>query len=331
MSDPEVISSPEYRNITQQYAHLRDLINLGDQWEKLISSISEEEEMWETEEELRGEIEEALEKDRAQLKRVEAEFLNLAIPPDPRDKKTAIIEIRAGTGGDESSLFAADLFRMYTRYAEANGYKVSLLDSHPTPLGGFKQITFAIEGKDAFGRFRYESGVHRVQRVPETESAGRIHTSTASVVVLPEAEEVEVNIDPNDLKIDTFRSTGPGGQSVNTTDSAVRITHLPTGLVVSCQDEKSQHKNKAQAMRVLRSRLKDRLEKEHEAELSATRRKQIGSGDRSDKIRTYNFPQNRVTDHRIGLTLYHLHDILEGDLGELIDSLRRADLEEQTQ
>lgn len=331
MSDPEVISSPEYRNITQQYAHLRDLINLGDQWEKLISSISEEEEMWETEEELRGEIEEALEKDRVQLKRVEAEFLNLAIPPDPRDKKTAIIEIRAGTGGDESSLFAADLFRMYTRYAEANGYKVSLLDSHPTPLGGFKQITFAIEGKDAFGRFRYESGVHRVQRVPETESAGRIHTSTASVVVLPEAEEVEVNIDPNDLKIDTFRSTGPGGQSVNTTDSAVRITHLPTGLVVSCQDEKSQHKNKAQAMRVLRSRLKDRLEKEHEAELSATRRKQIGSGDRSDKIRTYNFPQNRVTDHRIGLTLYHLHDILEGDLGELIDSLRRADLEEQTQ
>ncbi|MCD6135962.1 peptide chain release factor 1 [Candidatus Bipolaricaulota bacterium] len=331
MSDPEVISSPEYRNITQQYAHLRDLINLGDQWEKLISSISEEEEMWETEEELRGEIEEALENDRAQLKRVEAEFLNLAIPPDPRDKKTAIIEIRAGTGGDESSLFAADLFRMYTRYAEANGYKVSLLDSHPTPLGGFKQITFAIEGKDAFGRFRYESGVHRVQRVPETESAGRIHTSTASVVVLPEAEEVEVNIDPNDLKIDTFRSTGPGGQSVNTTDSAVRITHLPTGLVVSCQDEKSQHKNKAQAMRVLRSRLKDRLEKEHEAELSATRRKQIGSGDRSDKIRTYNFPQNRVTDHRIGLTLYHLHDILEGDLGELIDSLRRADLEEQTQ
>jgi len=243
------------------------------------------------------------------------------LPQDPNDDKSVIMEIRAGTGGEEAALFAGDLFRMYSRYAEEKGWKIEIMDTHYTDIGGIKEIVFVVDGRGAYSKLKFESGVHRVQRIPVTESGGRIHTSAATVAVLPEAEEVEVAIDPNDLRIDVYCSSGPGGQSVNTTQSAVRITHVPTGEVVTCQDEKSQHKNKAKALRVLRARLKELLEEEKNAEMAGTRKSQVGSGDRSERIRTYNFPQGRVSDHRINLTLHRLESVLEGRLEEIINAL----------
>ncbi len=245
----------------------------------------------------------------------------LLLPKDPNDDKDVIVEIRGGTGGEEAALFAADLMRMYMRYAEQNGWPVEILSSSPTDLGGFKEVIFSVQGRGAYSRLKYESGVHRVQRIPDTEASGRIHTSTSTVAVLPEAEEVELEIKPDDLRVDVFRSTGHGGQSVNTTDSAVRITHIPTGMVVTCQDEKSQLKNRDKALRVLRARLLDKLESEQKAELDEARRIQVGTGERSERVRTYNYPQNRLTDHRIGLTLYKLGEILEGNIDEVIDAL----------
>jgi peptide chain release factor 1 len=269
---------------------------------------------------------EALEEERA---RMEGVLYTLLIPRDPEDTRNTICEIRAGTGGDEAAIFAGELYRMYSRYAELKGWRTEIMNSTPAERGGFKEIIFQIEGQGVYGTLKHESGVHRVQRVPVTETQGRIHTSAASVVILPEAEEVEVEIDPKDLQIDVYRSSGPGGQSVNTTDSAVRITHRPTGLIVTCQDEKSQHKNKAKALKVLRARLYDIAKREQEEKMSSARRSQVRSGDRSEKIRTYNFPQGRVTDHRIGLTLYKIEQLMEGEIEEIIQALATAERAEK--
>jgi len=262
-----------------------------------------------------------LEERKAQL---DAEIQELLTPRDPRDEKDVIVEVRAGAGGEEAALFAGDLMRMYARYAERHGWQVEMMDASETEIGGFREVIFAVKGRGAYSRLRLESGVHRVQRVPETEAQGRIHTSTATVAVLPEAEEVEVEIDPADLRVDTYRSGGAGGQHINKTESAVRITHLPTGIVVTCQDERSQHKNRDKAMRVLRARLQARRMSESQEEVARSRRSQVGTGDRSERVRTYNFPQGRVTDHRIGFTTHRLTELLDGDLDELIDQLRRA-------
>jgi len=323
LSDPEILKNQEaYRDYSKEHAELNKIVSAFRQYKSVEAAIEEAKELLKDgDSEIKELAREDIDSFTVRLGSLEKELRLLLVPKDANDEKNIVLEIRAGTGGEEAGLFAADLFKMYSRYAERVGWKVEILSKHVTGVGGLKEIIALVKGKRAYSVLKFESGTHRVQRVPTTESQGRIHTSAVTVAVLPEAEEVDIKIEPDEIRVDVFRSTGPGGQSVNTTDSAVRITHLPTGMVVSCQDEKSQHKNKAKAMKVLRARLYEKVLTEQNEKISADRKSQVGTGDRSGRIRTYNFPQGRVTDHRIGLTLYKLDSILEGDLQEVIDAL----------
>jgi peptide chain release factor 1 len=334
LSDPAVLTDPEtLRRYAKEQADWRPVVTAYQEHRKLQQELRENQELLDSEasdSEFTALIKEEVASLTARLETLETELRTLLLPRDPNDERGVIMEIRAGTGGDEAALFAADLFRMYSRYADSQRWRVEVMNASPTETGGFKEVVAAIEGKDVYSKLKFESGTHRVQRVPATEAQGRIHTSAVTVAILPEAEEVEVDIDPADLRIDVFRSSGPGGQSVNTTDSAVRVTYEPKDrkglrIVVTCQDEKSQHKNRAKALKVLRARLMDLLESERQTQLSEQRRAQIGSGDRSERIRTYNFPQSRITDHRIQLTLYKLEEIMEGRLDEVVTALSIAD------
>lgn len=330
IADPEVISDQElWKKLLKEHAALEEIVVAFQKYKEAETQVADLKEMLKTpeDEDFAEMVREELALQEKEQARLLEEIKFLLLPKDPNDEKNVMLEIRAGTGGDEASLFGMDLLRMYTRYAERSHYKVETLSSNYTELGGVKEVIISIAGKGAFSRLKYESGVHRVQRVPETESSGRIHTSAATVAVLPEAEDVDVQVNPNDLRIDVYRASGNGGQCVNTTDSAVRITHLPTGLVVTCQDEKSQLKNKEKAMKVLKARLYDLAKSEMDREYAENRKSQVGSGDRSERIRTYNFPQGRVTDHRIGLTLYKLEAFLDGDMDEIIDALIFAEKE----
>ncbi len=324
LGDPEVIKAQEvYQKYRKEHAELAPLMQTFRRYQHLQRELADNQALLkeETDEELKAYAREEIQTLKDQAASLEEELRLLLLPKDPNDEKNILLEIRAGTGGEEAALFAADLFRMYSRLAERRGWKMEVLSHSGTGIGGFKEIVASISGDRVFSQLKYESGVHRVQRVPVTESQGRIHTSAVTVAILPEAQEVDVQINPEELRVDVFRSSGPGGQSVNTTDSAVRITHLPTGLVVTCQDEKSQHKNKAKAMKVLRARLFDLKQQEQQQQIAQERKSQVGTGDRSERIRTYNFPQGRLSDHRIGLTLYRLEALLDGELDELLQAL----------
>jgi peptide chain release factor 1 len=327
LSNPAVFADQRRAgDLARELQRVRKLLNDADRWQALHKQIAENEQLATgTDPELAELAKTELETLRRDLDRADRDVQLGLVPPDPNDSRNTIVEIRGGTGGDEAALFGADLFRMYSHYADAQGWKIEIMDTSPSDRGGFKEIIFSVTGQDVYKKMRYESGVHRVQRVPETEAQGRIHTSTATVAVLPEAEEVDLQIKPEDLDISVCRAGGPGGQGVNTTDSAVRIVHKPTGVVVRCADERSQLKNKNKALRVLRSRLLAHKQEQEQAKMTATRRDQVGTGDRSEKIRTYNFPQNRVTDHRINLTIQNLPAIMEGDLEELLEALMTDD------
>jgi peptide chain release factor 1 len=323
LSNPEIVKDRQaYEKLIREHGELNKIVSVFKEYQKILEGIEDSTELLEdADPEIKNLAREELGDLNQKKDQLEDDLRKLLLPKDPNDDKNVIVEIRAGTGGEEAALFAADLFRMYTRYAENHKWQVEVMAQHLTGVGGIKEIIALIHGKGAYSQFKYESGIHRVQRVPTTEAQGRIHTSAVTVAVLPEAEDVDVKIDPSELKIDVYRSTGPGGQSVNTTDSAVRITHLPTGLVVTCQDEKSQLKNKNKALKVLRARLLDQITQEQNEKRSEERKSQVGSGDRSGRIRTYNFPQGRVTDHRIGLTVYKLDEVLAGNLDEFIEEL----------
>lgn len=332
LQDPSIYTTSEGKEVAKRHAELQEILNLFQHVDGLRQRVEETDELINASDEEMAEMARGEQEDlRAQLQEAEQKLERALIPQDPRDDKAAVIEIRAGAGGEEASLFAGELYRMYARYCETQNWPIELIHQSGSDIGGFKEISFTINASGAYGRLKFESGVHRVQRVPDTESGGRIHTSTASVAVLPEAEEHDIEINDSDLRIDTYRASGPGGQSVNTTDSAVRITHIPTDTTVACQDEKSQHKNRAKALSVLRSRLLAAQIEEEQRQRAAERQNQIGTGDRSEKIRTYNFPQDRLTDHRVNTNWHNLHAIMEGNIEPILDTLHSADMENREQ